>query len=93
MTLAERSCIACRKSAPKSELLRIVRTPEGHVEFDETGRKPGRGAYLCGDEACARKAGEKNLIARALRVRLDSVTMDRLMDDHADTVKRRSLHG
>ena len=47
----QRSCIACGKLAGKAELHRVVRTPSGSVAFDDTGRAPGRGAYVC-SEAC-----------------------------------------
>jgi predicted RNA-binding protein YlxR (DUF448 family) len=48
----ERTCIACRQARPKRELIRIVRTPQGHVELDPTGKKSGRGAYLCAKRSC-----------------------------------------
>jgi uncharacterized protein len=44
-----RTCVVCRKRRQHSELLRIVRTPEGRILFDKTGRMNGRGAYVCGD--------------------------------------------
>jgi uncharacterized protein len=47
-----RTCIACRESKPKRELLRVVRTPDGHVQLDATGKKAGRGAYLCAKLSC-----------------------------------------
>ncbi|GCE20237.1 RNase P modulator RnpM [Dictyobacter kobayashii] len=51
-----RTCIACRESKPKRELLRVVRTPEGRVLIDATGKKSGRGAYLCARLSCWQKA-------------------------------------
>src|SRR6266481_3709726 len=47
-----RTCIACRENKPKRELLRVVRTPDGHVLLDPTGKKAGRGAYLCARLSC-----------------------------------------
>jgi predicted RNA-binding protein YlxR (DUF448 family) len=47
-----RTCIACRETKPKRELLRVVRTPDGHVMIDATSKKSGRGAYLCARLAC-----------------------------------------
>jgi predicted RNA-binding protein YlxR (DUF448 family) len=47
-----RTCVACRETKPKRELLRIVRTPQGHVELDAGGKKAGRGAYLCAKHSC-----------------------------------------
>ncbi len=51
-----RTCIACRDTKTKRELLRIVRTPDGHVLIDATGKKSGRGAYLCAKLSCWQKA-------------------------------------
>lgn len=47
-----RQCLGCNEHKPKRELIRIVRTPEGEVVADMTGKKNGRGAYLCKSEAC-----------------------------------------
>jgi uncharacterized protein len=62
-----RSCVACRTPRPKRELLRIVRTPDGTVTVDETGRLAGRGAYICRTEACLDKAITKGALSRALK--------------------------
>lgn len=48
----QRTCIACRKERPKRELIRVVRTPEGRVVLDPTGKRSGRGAYLCARRSC-----------------------------------------
>lgn len=48
----QRRCIACRRARSKRELVRIVRTPAGAVELDPTGKRSGRGAYLCHEEGC-----------------------------------------
>lgn len=50
-----RTCIACGEQKEKRELLRIVRTPEGNIETDLTGKKNGRGAYICKSEECLNK--------------------------------------
>ena len=47
-----RTCISCRETKSKRELLRVVRTPDGHVHIDATGKKSGRGAYLCAKLSC-----------------------------------------
>ena len=64
--IPERQCLGCNVHKPKIELLRVVRTPEGEILLDFTGKKSGRGAYICRDVSClkkARKSGrrEKNL--------------------------------
>src|SRR5436190_874320 len=51
-----RTCISCRETKPKRELLRVVRTPDGHVLIDATGKKSGRGAYLCAKLSCWQQA-------------------------------------
>jgi len=51
-----RVCIGCQEKKPKKELVRIVRTPEGNVDLDLTGKKPGRGAYICPQQACLKNA-------------------------------------
>lgn len=48
----QRTCIVCRKVRPKRELIRVVRTTAGHIELDPTGKKSGRGAYLCARRSC-----------------------------------------
>ena len=65
-----RTCVACRTSREKRELVRIVRTPDGRMTLDPTGRLAGRGAYLCVDPACRRTALSKNILTRALGVPL-----------------------
>ena len=59
-------CEACREMKPKKELIRVVRTPEGEIVADETGRRNGRGAYLCRAEACFNKAVKTRALERAL---------------------------
>ncbi len=66
---AERTCINCRRKAKKGELYRILRTPEGDVVFDRTGKANGRGAYVC-SLACFTEAKKSGKLSRALRVKL-----------------------
>jgi uncharacterized protein len=54
-----RTCVSCRETKPKRELLRVVRTPDGHVVIDATGKKSGRGAYLCARLSCWETAIKK----------------------------------
>jgi predicted RNA-binding protein YlxR (DUF448 family) len=58
--------VACRTSRPKRELVRIVRTPDGRVVADDTGRLAGRGAYVCRSAACLTIANTKGALSRAL---------------------------
>jgi predicted RNA-binding protein YlxR (DUF448 family) len=71
-------CVACREHDAKRGLYRIVRTPEGKVEPDPTGRRNGRGAYLCGRAACWEKALGSGMLSRALNVEIDTDTINAL---------------
>lgn len=66
----QRTCIACRTSAPKRSFVRVVRTPAGEVVVDPTGKKSGRGASICGTRACWEKALAGTLLDRALRIQV-----------------------
>ena len=66
----ERTCIVCKQVRPKRELIRIVRTPDGHVELDPTGKKSGRGAYLCARRSCWEPALHKGRLEREFKVTL-----------------------
>jgi predicted RNA-binding protein YlxR (DUF448 family) len=70
----ERTCVACRTARPKRHLVRVVRTTEGSVEVDRTGRRPGRGAYLCPAQECWRLARAHKSLDRALQVTVDAET-------------------
>jgi uncharacterized protein len=63
----QRTCVACRVSADKRSLHRIVRAPDGTVRYDPTGTAPGRGAYLCGRPDCAQVAVKRRGLQRALK--------------------------
>lgn len=65
-----RMCLGCQEMKPKRELLRIVRTPEGNVEFDPSGKRNGRGAYLCPQVACLQSAAKAHRFHKALGVDL-----------------------
>ncbi len=62
----ERQCMGCNQRKPKTELLRIVRTPNGNTELDFTGKKSGRGAYICRDAACLKKIRKSGRVGRML---------------------------
>jgi len=65
-----RTCIGCQGKKAKKDLLRIIRTPDGTVEIDETGKKSGRGAYLCYNKICLQEAIKKKRIGKALKIEL-----------------------
>ena len=63
--IPQRQCVGCREMKDKKALLRAVRSPEGAVSLDFTGKKPGRGAYVCPDPACLKKARKSRALERA----------------------------
>lgn len=63
-----RKCVGCNESKSKKELVRIVRSPEGDISLDTTGKKSGRGAYICPSADCLKKAVKSNRIDKILEV-------------------------
>ena len=60
-----RQCVGCREMKPKKELIRVVRSPEGVVSLDFKGKLPGRGAYVCPDAECLKRAKRSKALERA----------------------------
>jgi predicted RNA-binding protein YlxR (DUF448 family) len=65
-----RQCVGCSDRKPKVELLRVVRTPEGEIVLDKTGRKNGRGVYLCNDVKCFNKPRKNGRISTHLETEI-----------------------
>lgn len=80
----QRTCIACRQSFDKRELNRIVRTPSGEVRLDEGGRMAGRGAYICRDAACLKKALKSRALERALKQPLSEDVKNELLQKYGE---------
>lgn len=76
--IPQRTCIGCRAASAKRQFVRIVRTADGRVEVDATGKQAGRGAYLCRQRSCWENALKRDQIARALKVALPSEDRDTL---------------
>ena len=76
--IPERQCLGCNEHRPKKELLRVVRTPEGEILLDFTGKKSGRGAYICRDVECLKKARRSGRIGRSLDVTVPEEVYDRM---------------
>lgn len=66
-----RRCMACNEQKEKNELLRIVRTPEKKIELDLTGKKNGRGAYICKNENCLNKIIKSKRLENILEIQID----------------------
>ena len=81
-----RQCLGCREMKPKRELVRVVRSPEGAVSLDLKGKAPGRGAYVCRNPECLRKALRAQAIARSLSVEIPPELYDvltrQMEEDH-----------
>lgn len=74
----ERRCVGCQGTFPKKDLLRVLRSPEGEISIDFTGKKSGRGAYLCKNETCFKKARKSGIIRRALECEISEEIYDEL---------------
>jgi len=79
--IPQRTCIGCRTVHPKRDLVRVVRTPEGTIHIDPTGKQSGRGAYICPHEACIELAFKRKQLERALEVAIAPEVMERLRDE------------
>lgn len=66
-----RMCVGCRQMKPKKELIRVVKTSDGAVNIDPTGKKEGRGAYICPDRTCFTQARKQRQLDRALGYRVE----------------------
>lgn len=66
--IPSRRCTGCGEHFPKGELVRVVRSPEGEISLDATGKKPGRGAYLCKSIDCLRRARKARRLEQNLEV-------------------------
>ena len=64
--IPQRQCLGCNEHKPKRDLLRVVKSPDGEISLDFTGKKSGRGAYICKDIQCLRKARKSHRIDRSL---------------------------
>ena len=73
-----RQCLGCREMKPKRELIRAVRSPEGEVSLDFVGKKPGRGAYVCRDPECLKRAIKSKALPRALEVEIPQSIVEQL---------------
>lgn len=85
----ERMCIGCREKKPKRELVRIVRSPEQEITVDFTGKKPGRGAYVCVSSECLKKLIRSKGLDRALQVPIESEIWESLANAIENEAKER----
>lgn len=76
-----RMCVGCGEMKPKQELVRVVKSPEGEISLDFTGRKPGRGAYVCKNAGCLKAARKARRLERAFSCKIPEEVYDRLEEE------------
>ena len=74
-----RQCVGCREMKPKKELIRVVKSPEGVLSLDFRGKAPGRGAYLCPDTACLKRAVKSKALERGFEIPIPQEIYDDLL--------------
>ena len=87
-----RTCIACRSTSDKRQMMRFVRTAEGRVEYDTTGKRAGRGAYLCDGNQCFSVARKRRLLEKALRTSMNDEDYQRLQTQF-EILNGDAVHG
>ena len=73
-----RKCIACNEHFEKKSLIRVVRTPEGNIILDDTGKQNGRGAYVCRSETCLNQVLSKKTLQRVFSCRIEDAVVEGL---------------
>ena len=76
----QRTCMGCQAKKDKRELVRIVRSPEGEISVDLTGKKPGRGAYICPDLECLNKVVKSKRLERSLETAISPEIYEKLKE-------------
>lgn len=82
--IPQRKCVGCNEMKDKKALLRIVRSPEGEISLDPTGKKNGRGAYVCPDRECVLKAIKEKRLEKALDKPISEAVAQQLLEDLQD---------
>lgn len=78
--IPQRTCMACQEKKDKRELVRIVRSPEGEISVDVTGKKPGRGAYICPNLECLNKVIKSKRLERSLETTISQEIYESLKE-------------
>ena len=82
--IPQRQCVGCREMKEKRELIRVVKSPEGEIALDFRGKKPGRGAYVCPNAECLKKARKSRSLERAFSAAIPPKVYDALEQEMAD---------
>lgn len=75
-----RKCVGCKEQKPKKDLIRVVKTKEGEVSLDLTGKMNGRGAYICKDKSCLEGAYKTNALNRSLSTKISEEVYNSMRD-------------
>ncbi len=86
--IPQRKCVGCNEMKDKKSLLRIVRSPEGLISLDLTGKKNGRGAYVCPDKECIKKAVKEKRLERALESNISEEVYQNLLEEFDNGTKQ-----
>lgn len=81
--IPQRMCVGCQEMKPKRELIRVVRTPEEEIVLDPTGKKSGRGAYICPQQECLEKALKRKALGKALNTVIPPEIIEALQQELA----------
>ncbi len=76
-----RQCLGCREMKPRRELIRVVRSPEGEISLDFKGKASGRGAYVCPNPACLKKAVKARALERAFSAQIPPEVYEKLNEE------------
>ncbi len=79
-----RQCVGCGEMRSKKEMMRVIKTPEDEIALDITGKKNGRGAYLCKSEECLKKARKNKGLERSLKMSIPAEVYDSLEKEYTD---------
>ena len=77
----KRMCVGCGEMFDKKELIRVVKSPQGEVSLDLTGKKNGRGAYVCNNPECLKKARKRKSIERAFSMKIEDAVYDKMEEE------------
>lgn len=80
----ERKCLGCGEMKEKKALIRIVRSPEGILSVDKTGKKPGRGAYVCSCRECVTKAISTRALEKAFKMKISDEVSNNILEELAE---------
>ena len=81
--IPQRQCVGCAQMKNKTELIRIIKTPEGEVILDSTGKKNGRGAYICRNPECYKKAVKAKRLERSFSMPIPESVSEQILKELA----------